>query len=251
MFISGVSARLYLPQTTKKLPLVIHIHGGAFCLGSVTNPTFHNYMTSLVEKSTVAAISIEYRLAPEHPLPTAYDDCWTALHWIASHADGSGPEPWLNDHADFNRVYLSGESAGANIASDVVLRSGVEELGHGFKIWGLVLVQPYFGVNEVDKMYKFMCPSSSGSDDDPRLNPGVDPRLERMGCRRVLVVVAEKDGLRERGRGYYELLKKNRVGGQVEIMEVEGVGHGFHLFDPTCEKALTQLSWVASFLNKE
>lgn len=201
--------------------------------------------------SCLKLLSFNYRLAPEHPLPTAYEDSWTALQWIISHADKSGPDPWLNDHADFERVYLSGESAGANIANDVVLRAGVEELGHGFKIWGLVLIQPYFGGKEVDRMYKFMCPTSSGSDDDPRLNPAVDPRLERIGCSRVLVVVAEKDWLRERGKGYYELLKKKGLGGKVEMMEVEGVGHGFHLLDPTCEKALTQFEWVASFLNKE
>lgn len=147
---------------------------------------------------------------------------------------------------DFTRVFLGGESAGANIASNVAIRAGLD----GLKVKGLVLVHPFFGGKEEDKMYKFMCPSSSGLDDDPMLNPSVDPGLRGMGCERVLVCIAEKDFLRERGWGYYEALGKSGWVGEREIMESEGEGHGFHLFDPDCEKAAVQLKRVASFLNR-
>ncbi|KAE9448483.1 hypothetical protein C3L33_19592, partial [Rhododendron williamsianum] len=200
---TGVSARLYLPTTTtsplpsppqKKLPLLVYVHGGGFCLGSASTPKFHHFVTSLAAEASIAAVS----------------------------------------------------SAGANIASNVAIRAGLD----GLKVKGLVLVHPFFGGKEEDKMYKFMCPSSSGLGDDPRLNPAVDPGLPRMGCERVLVCIAEKDFLRERGWGYYEALGKSEWVGEREIMESEGEGHGFHLFDPDCEKAAVQLKRVASFLNR-
>ncbi|KAK9138033.1 hypothetical protein Sjap_008627 [Stephania japonica] len=58
----------------------------------------------------VVAVSVDYRLAPEHPLPIAYHDSWAALQWARSHSTGRGPgpEPWLNDHVDFDRVNLAG-----------------------------------------------------------------------------------------------------------------------------------------------
>lgn len=163
----------------------------------------------------------------------------------------NGPETLLNDHADFQRVFLGGESAGANIANDVAIRAGVSELPRGLKLLGLVLVQPYFGLDGVDEMYKFLCPSSSGGDDDPRLNPAADPRLGSIGCRRVMACLAEKDMLRDRGRGYCDALRKSGWGGEVEIEETEGEGHGFHLFHPECDKAVIQMEWLAAFFNKD
>ncbi|KAK2991491.1 hypothetical protein RJ640_016526 [Escallonia rubra] len=251
---TGVSVRIFLPKTTapttQKLPLVFYIHGGAFCLGSTSSPPFHNFVNSLAEEANAVVVSVDYRLAPEHKLPIAYDDSWLALQWVVSHANGRGPEQWLNDHADFGRFFLGGESAGANIANNIAVRAGVGGLDHGVKMDGLFLVHPFFGGKEEDKMYKFMCPGSSGRDDDPVLNPALDPRLPRMGCRRVMFCIAEKDWFRQRGWDYYEALGKSGWNGEREIMETDGEGHGFHLFDPTCGKAVTQLKRLASFLKQ-
>ncbi|KAA8536174.1 hypothetical protein F0562_028652 [Nyssa sinensis] len=251
---TGVSVRLFIPKSTdpdRKLPLLVYIHGGAFCLGSASSPTFHNFINLLVSEANVVVVSVDYRLAPEHPLPIAYDDSWSALQWVASHSAGNGPEPWLNNHADFQRAFLGGESAGANIANNVAIRAGVNpELINDVKFVGLLLIHPFFGGKEVDKMYKFMCPTSSGCDDDPRLNPVADPGLPSMRCSRVLFCLAEKDWLRNRGWAYYEALGKSGWGGEMEMMESEGEGHGFHLFNLTCEKAVTLMSRLASFLNQ-
>ncbi|CAK9159415.1 unnamed protein product [Ilex paraguariensis] len=268
---TGIYVRLFLPKITdptRKLPLLLHIHGGAFCVGSPSNPTFHNFLSSLAAESNAVVASVDYRLAPEHPLPIAYDDSWTAFQWVISHAQGTGPEPWLNDHADFQRLFLGGESAGANIANDVAIRAGVtyfqkdgtvdespttlksgQIYAVSCKIVGLLLVHPYFGGKEVDNLYKFLCPNSSGQHDDPRLNPAIDPRLSSLSCEKVLFCLAEKDRLRETGLAYYEALKKSAWGGEVEIMETEGEGHGFHLINPTCEKVKPLMTRLASFLN--
>ncbi|KAJ0077667.1 hypothetical protein Patl1_36179 [Pistacia atlantica] len=154
---SGLKARIFIPKIDgggQKLPLLIHYHGGGFCLG-------------------ISRLG----LAPEHPLPIAYEDSWAALQWVATHCNGLGPEPWTNDHADLGRVFLGGESAGANIAHYVAVQAGVTQLV-GLKVEGVLIVHPFFGGKEPDEMYKFLCPTSSGCDDDPEIEPDSGSELE-------------------------------------------------------------------------
>ncbi|CAK9150784.1 unnamed protein product [Ilex paraguariensis] len=250
---TNVSARLFLPRTTApshKLPLLIYIHGGAFCIQSPFSSLYHNYLGSLVAQANVLAVSIDYRLAPEHSIPACYDDSWTVMEWVGLHANGGlGPEPWLNDHADFRRVFLAGDSAGANIAHNMVVRAGIARQVFDIKIVGTVLIHPFFGNNKPDKLWMFICPETSGCD-DPRLNPAAHRSLlSKLVCKKVLVCTAEKDFLRKRGRAYYEALKSSGWGGVGEIVETEGEGHVFHLLNPSCEKAVSLMKHVASFIN--
>ncbi|XP_058216216.1 probable carboxylesterase 12 [Rhododendron vialii] len=250
---TGVKARIFLPKIDSpdqtKLPLLVHYHGGAFCVGSsldIATTRFLNILTSVANAITV---SVDYRLAPEHPLPTAYDDSWSALQWIATHLNGKGPELWLNEYVDFGRIFLMGDSAGANIAHHMAVRVGATGL-EGFKVSGAVIVHPYFAVNEPDKMIQFLYPGSSGTDSDPKLNPKSDPDLDKMGCEKVLVFVAEKDWLKSRGVEYCETLKNSGWKGNVELVENEGEDHVFYKLNPTCEKALLLMQKLASFVNQ-
>ncbi|OUZ99830.1 Alpha/beta hydrolase fold-3 [Macleaya cordata] len=274
---TGVSSRLYLPKIThhsqpphqknkkkkKKLPLLIYFHGGAFCIESAFSPFYHNYITSLVAEANVVAVSVDYRLVPDHHLPVAYDDSWASLQWVVSHSSGQGPESWLNDHADFDRVFLAGDSAGANISHNMAMRIAVQP-SCGLKLLGVVLVHPYFWDLEpigseakemdkkerMDKLWSIIYPSSTGYD-DPFINPMNDPKLSSLGCDWMLVCVAEKDIFRDRGWLYYETLGKSGWGGVVEIMESKGEDHVFHLFNPSSEKAPELMKRVVSFLNQD
>ncbi|XP_016650441.1 PREDICTED: probable carboxylesterase 12 [Prunus mume] len=200
--------------------------------------------------------------APEIPLPAAYDDSWAALKWVASHFDGNGSEDWLNRFADLRGVFFGGDSAGANIAHNMALKLGCEGLV-GVKLIGIVLIHPYFWGTEpvgeeltipeaireyIAALWLFTCPLSIGSD-DPLFNPGKDPKLGELGCEKVLVCVAEKDGLKDRGWHYCEVLKKSGWKGIVEVIEAKGEEHGFHLFNPNCENAVAMKKKIASFLN--
>lgn len=249
---TGVSARIYLPKittnSTQKLPLLIYIHGGAFCIESPFSPHYHNHLNLLVSQANVVAVSIHYRRAPEHPLPIAYDDTWEAMQWAFSHKNSDGPEAWLNEQADFDRVFLAGDSAGATIAHNMVRRVGVDGL-EGVKIVGIILVHPYFGNNEPSKFLDFIFPTSTGPDDH-RIYPAGDSELSRLGCTKVLVFVAEKDGLNGRGKSYHEVLKKSGWDGTVEIVETEGEDHVFHLFNPNCDKADDLVKRMASFVKE-
>lgn len=276
---TGVSARLYVPNftTTKaglveKLPLLIYYHGGAFCISSAGDPLYHKSLNNLVAEANVVAVSINYRLAPEHPLPTAYEDSWAALQWIASHANKEdreeNHESWIKDKVDFERVFLAGDSAGANIAHFMALRLQLHDpdptKGFSFKVSGVVLVNPYFWGEEpigveisdrerkvmVDTWWDFVCPSEKGND-DPMINPFVDgaPSLEGLGCEKVLVIVAENDILRERGKLYHTKLVSSGWKGKAEFYETQGEDHVFHIFNPNCDKAKFLIKRIASFVN--
>ncbi|PHU18861.1 putative carboxylesterase 2 [Capsicum chinense] len=264
---TGLSARIYLPNSTtksKKLPLVVYFHGGAFCISSVGDPKYHDSLTVFVSTANVVLVSVDYRLAPEHPLPTAYDDSWYVLKWVAAHNFKQGTDVWLQEFVDFDSVFLAGDSAGANISHFMAIRAGKSDEDIGIKISGMLMINPYFWGEEpigieikdqvrksmVDKWWEFVCPSNKGNN-DPLINPFVDeaPSLEELACDRVLVCVAELDILRDRGILYYEYLVESQWKGKVEMIETKGEDHVFHIFNPESEKALDLVKCWADFIN--
>ncbi|KAL9391571.1 hypothetical protein Peur_015491 [Populus x canadensis] len=246
-----VSVRIFLPKLKspdKKLPLLLFVHGGGFVMFSPSAIPYHVLCNKVAADANVIVVSVEYGLFPTRPIPACYEDSWEALQWVASHADGSGAEPWLNNHADFGKVFLGGDSGGANISHTLAFRVGSIGLP-GVKVVGMIMVHPFFGGTEDDKMWLYMCPSNSGLD-DPRLNPGFED-LARLGCERVLIFVAEKDSLIAVGRNYYEKLKKSGWKGSVEIVENEDEDHCFYLLDLNSEKAVELLHKFVSFLKQD
>ncbi|KAL3730553.1 hypothetical protein ACJRO7_027553 [Eucalyptus globulus] len=264
---STVSARLYIPKAAvgslQKLPVLVYFHGGGFIIETAWSPTYHNYLNPLVAEANIIAVSVEYRRAPEHPLPAAYDDSWTALKWVASHSAGNGPEEWLNSHANLKKVFMSGDSAGANIVHNMGIRLGEEKL-NGIEIPGVVMVHPCFWGEEplplettepekwskIRDIWHAAKPTTSGLD-DPLMNPATDPRLSGFGVSRVLICVAEKDMLRQRAWYYKEVLSKSGWKGDVEVMEAPEEDHVFHLVKPDCENAEKMMKKLVSFMNED
>jgi acetyl esterase/lipase len=76
----------------------------------------------------------------------------------------------------------------------------------------------------------------------------VDPNLSSLACSKVLVNVAEKDWLKDRGVAYYETLGKSGWGGTVELLETKGEDHCFHLFNANNENAKTLLKKLVDFI---
>ncbi|KAK4401635.1 putative carboxylesterase 2 [Sesamum angolense] len=129
----NVTARLYLPGNAipgKRIPLLVYFHGGAFFTESAASPPYHRHLNSVVGRANVVAVSVNYRLAPENPLPVCYEDSWLALKWVFSHLKGYGKEPWIKNYVDFRHVHVGGDSAGANIAHNMAIRAGSDhEMG--------------------------------------------------------------------------------------------------------------------------
>ncbi|KAI6677915.1 hypothetical protein NL676_038711 [Syzygium grande] len=263
----AVSARLYIPKAAvsslQKLPVLVYFHGGGFIIETAWSPTYHNYLNPLTAEANIIVVSVEYRRAPEDPLPAAYDDSWTTLKWVASHSAGNGPEEWLNSHADLKKVFMSGDSAGANIVHNMGIRLGEEKLS-GVEFPGVIMVHPYFWGEEplpleptepekrskIRDLWFAAKPTTTGCD-DPLMNPATDPRLSGLGVNRVLICVAEQDVLRQRGWYYKEVLSDSGWSGVVEVMEAPGENHVFHLFNPSCDNAVTMMKKLVSFMNED
>jgi acetyl esterase/lipase len=90
---------------------VLYLHGGGMILGSV--PIFDGPVARYVARSGVAMLSVQYRLAPEHPHPTPVEDAYTGLVWLAGHAEELGVDP--------DRLAIMGDSAGGGLAAGVAV----------------------------------------------------------------------------------------------------------------------------------
>ena len=107
-----VFVRIYQPaERPDTLPALLWIHGGGYVLGSVERDDL--LATHLAKVAQCVVVSVEYRLAPEHPFPAPVEDCYAALKWLATHTDELGVEP--------SRIAIGGASAGGGLAAGLAL----------------------------------------------------------------------------------------------------------------------------------
>ena len=102
----ALPARLYAPSA-EKLPVLLYFHGGGFTIGSIA--THDVLCRQLSHLAGCAVVSADYRLAPEHKFPTAANDAWDALQWLAVHAADLGLEGC--------HLAVGGDSAGGTLAA--------------------------------------------------------------------------------------------------------------------------------------
>lgn len=107
---SPLPARVYLPHAPSwvhPLPVLVFFHGGGFTVGSPD--TVDALVRRLCMQAQVAIVSVDYRLAPEHPFPAAFDDAWAAVQWVHDHGHEHGFDP--------ERMAVGGDSAGGTLAA--------------------------------------------------------------------------------------------------------------------------------------
>jgi len=124
-----VPCRLYLPDNAARPPLILYAHGGGFMQGSL--PSWDAMLRELVRHSGVAALSVDYRLSPEHRFPVAFEEIVAMVRLAAREGSGFGIDP--------TRLAVGGDSAGANLALAAALAlrdAGERALGLMLLIYG-------------------------------------------------------------------------------------------------------------------
>src|ERR1700751_273231 len=124
-----VPCRLYLPDAVERPPLLIYAHGGGFMQGSL--PSWDAVLRELVRQSGVAALSVDYKLAPEHRFPVAFEEMVAMIRLAAREGAGLGIGP--------TRLAVGGDSAGGNLglaAAAALRNAGERALGFMLLIYG-------------------------------------------------------------------------------------------------------------------
>jgi len=224
---TDLSVRVYRPTSAPgPLPAVLHIHGGGFAVGSVEMEL--GGCVQLASNIPAVVVSVEYRLAPEHPFPAPIEDCYAALCWLHAEAATLG--------VDRARVAVSGGSAGGGLAAGLALMA--RDRG------GPSLCFQFLGIPELDD--RLETPSMQQFVDTPMWNrpnaivswkyylgaaPGpVSPyaapaRAENLaGLPPAFVSTMEFDPLRDEGIIY--ALRLLQAGVSVELHQYPGTFHG-------------------------
>lgn len=243
-----ILARLYVPNTDERCGLLVYFHGGGFVVGDLD--THDSVCRRLANDTRMRLVAIDYRLAPEFPFPSAIDDAVGVVRYLASH---------LGNFADAKaKLVLTGDSAGATLAAVAANVTRNEEL----PIAAQALLYPTIGPElvtqsahdfgngfllETDHMrFDYEQYLGGWSDhSDPRVNLLMNTDL--VGVPPAIVVVAQFDPLRDEGISYAGLLE--HFGVPVEVLEAEGMVHGFVRLGGVVPEALAILDDVAQHLH--
>uniref|UniRef100_A0A0E0F9B1 NAC domain-containing protein n=1 Tax=Oryza meridionalis TaxID=40149 RepID=A0A0E0F9B1_9ORYZ len=265
----GVDVRLYLTTTApaRRRPVLVHFHGGGFCLSHAAWSLYHRFYARLAVDLDVAGIvSVVLPLAPEHRLPAAIDAGHAALLWLRDVASGGSDTiahpavERLLDAADFSRVFLIGDSAGGVLVHNVAARAGEAgaEALDPIRLAGGVLLHPGFILPEkspselenpptpfmtqetVDKFVMLALPVGTTSRDHPYTSPAAAvTAAEGASLPPMLVMVAEEDMLRDAQVEYGEAMARAGKAVETVVSHGRGIGHVFYLNCPSAEDLIT------------
>jgi acetyl esterase/lipase len=207
----ALPVRLYSPVKADMLPALVYFHGGGLVAGNLA--THDSIARALANCSAARVISVEYRLAPEHPFPAALDDAMAAIRYLSAHAPDFG--------IDAARIGICGDSAGATLAAATCRAAapGGPPLALQLLICPILdysRLTPSrrdlasgFLVDEATLDHDLMHYLPAGVDaSDPLVSPLRADDL--TGMPRTLIHTAEFDPLRDEGRNYFERLSQAR-----------------------------------------
>lgn len=242
-----IPARLYFPNPTgDSAGVVLWQHGGGFAFGDIA--LGDDLARRICAGAGVVVVNLDYRLAPEHPFPAAFEDSLAAYQWIRS-----APGELLE--ADTTSVAVAGESAGGNLALALAVYCRDHDLpapACQVCVYGnasFELSNPEFGdlpllMNEdVEWFWNTYAPNEADRT-DPRAAPVHAARHDNL-CP-LLIISAAHDPVRDALEAYGHLLEQ--AGNEVLIRRTEGVCHGFLGFASFLPEAVTEIGAMCDFL---
>ncbi len=228
------------------LPTLLYFHGGGFVVGSLE--THDSLCRQLALRSGGAVVALDYRLAPEHPFPAAWEDAWAALQALHAQGPALGLDP--------GRIAIGGDSAGGTLAAATALRARDEGLPLALQL----LVTPGIGdradsgsrrlfangflIDAATVQWFFDHTIPRHLRHDPRFAPG--EAADHEGLCPALLVLAECDPVVDDGIGYADRLRLAGVPVDLEIFR--GVTHDFMKMGRVLPEALQALDRAAAAL---
>ena len=224
-----INIRIYWPPTDHGTPpVLLFFHGGGFVVGDLD--THDGTCRQHAVGASAVVVSVEYRLAPEHPYPAAVEDAWAATLWVAEHGAEIG--------ADTTRIAVAGDSAGGTISAVIAQRARddggpalvFQLLWYPSTMWDASLpsftenaTAPILDVKAVAAFSRWYAADIDLSDPPPGMAPGRATNL--AGVAPAYIGVAGHDPLRDDGIRYGELLAA--AGVPVEVHNAETMVHGY------------------------
>ncbi|OYT71360.1 MAG: lipase [Chloracidobacterium sp. CP2_5A] len=247
---ASLLVRIYAPESEQPLPVTVYLHGGGFVVGNLDS--HDNICRALANRTPTIVVSVDYRLAPEHPFPAAPIDAFDALQWAIAQAEELGGDP--------ARVAVAGDSAGANLATVATLmaRNRKSRLP-AFQL----LVYPVTDATHSQPSYEengegyFLTKDAMQwfreryipADQDKR-HPYISPLFEKdlAGLPPAHIIVAEYDPLRDEGTAYARRLEA--AGVEVSVSHYAGMVHGFFSLPALFDDARRALDESAAALRR-
>ena len=235
--ISGIPIRIYWPPIVQhdNLPVVVFYHGGGWSIGDLD--THDPVARAHAVGAEAVVVSVDYRLAPEHPYPQGIDDSWAALRWVGEHAADLGGDP--------ARIAVAGDSAGGNISA--VVAQLARDNGGPPLVFQLLWYPSTTGDMTLPSMIEnadapildrdvfaaylqWYLPPEIDMSDPVKLPPTLAPAntADLSGLPPAFIATAEYDPLRDDGACYAELLSAARV--PAELCNARTLMHGFVSF---------------------
>lgn len=236
-------------RTGNRYPVLVNFHGGGFTLGRATDDA--RWAQAVVDEVNAVVVSVDYRLAPEHPFPTAVEDGVDAVLYLVGHAEELG--------IDANRIAMSGFSAGGNMAFTTSLRLKEEILrrraqGHmdlaGLE-WNVIAIVAWYPSTdftnpraarrltnirpdkELPKLFtdlfdaSYLYPPHSVSMSDPYLSPGVAPtEMLKSLPDDICIYTCEWDELLAEAERFRDRLERE-CGKRVKYKMFQGTAHAW------------------------
>ena len=232
-----VPIRVYRPVGSGPFGVLVFYHGGGWMIGDLD--THDRECRLLCNGAGCLVVSVDYRLAPEHPFPAAVEDAFAALQWIGQNAADLGGDP--------RRIAVGGDSAGGNLSAVMALLARDEG---GPALCYQLLVYPAVDARASDDYRSrvvnaegpFLTTAAmenftgnylgSGADETSREDFRMSPLLAQAhrGLPPALVVTAEFDPLRDEGEAYARALEAAQV--PVSLSRYDGMPHVFFQLSP-------------------
>jgi acetyl esterase len=244
-----VGVRIHVPADPRP-GCMLYFHGGGWVIGTLD--TFDGICRALANRTGLAVVAVDYRMAPEHPYPAAPQDCRAVAEWVAAGAAAEYFQP--------GPLIVAGDSAGGNLAATLALAA--RDRG-GPRVDAQVLIYPITDAAMASRSFadygtglyltaadmRWYWRSYLGT----RLG-ALDGEFSPLHARKLtglppaLVITAEYDPLRDEGEAYAERLRA--AGVVVSMRRFEGMIHGFFRFTAMCDAANEAFDEVAVFVNR-